>query len=80
MVVATEAATMVVLVVMMMEDVITQNSKIATAVEKEGMMSFCEKERKRVGLYFVCTKFIFMRMNMQRLRTYVIVMDEDCRG
>ena len=62
---------MVVVVVMMMEDVITQNSKNATALEKKGMMSCGEgynlcsvkKEKKRVELYFVCTKFIFMRMD-----------------
>ena len=88
MVVAAEAATtIVVVVVMMIEDVITQNSKNATAVEKEGMMSCGEgynlcsvkKEKKGVGLYFVCTKFIFMRRDalfyMQRLHTYFIVMD-----
>ena len=54
----------------MMEDAITNNSKTAPALEKEGMILFGgEREREREGgdekkswLFCVhCTQFIFMR-------------------
>ena len=48
-----------------MEDAITNNSKKAPALEKEGMIAMSyggggRGEEKRL-LYFVCTQFIFMR-------------------
>ena len=49
--------------------VITNTSKKISALETEGMVLSVKKkkEKKKVGLYFVCTQFIFMRWEMRRL-------------